>query len=146
MGNDDVVRTCRKPNLFLEWYQEGSQIVYDGADVVVFLSSVAVVKGHMLVVPKKKYTSVFDVPEHVRHELYDVAVMMAERAQQRMGCKAVQIVQNEQFWKMEPESRWHVDHIHIHVQPRFSSEEVGLVLHRFELTDEDVECYRELLS
>jgi diadenosine tetraphosphate (Ap4A) HIT family hydrolase len=131
-------------SLFLEWYEEGSRLVYEGEQVLVFVADICVVPGHLLVVPKEDYVSIFDVPSKVRHELYDVAVMMAKRAMERLDCKGVQIMQNEQMYVLEPEHKYHVSHIHLHVQPRFSPEEIQVQVERRCLTAAEIAEYRSL--
>lgn len=133
-------------DLFLEWYEDKNRIVYEGKHVVAYVAEVAVVKGHLLVVPKKDYTSIFDVPAEVRHELYDVAVMLAERAMKKLNAKGVQITENENMYEVEPDNKWHVSHIHLHVHPRYSKDDIKVQLNRVKLSTKEINDCRELLS
>lgn len=90
--------------------------VYEDEDLVVFLDKYPASYGHLLVVPKRHYESVFDAPDDVVAKGFTTAAFFA-RVWKRLGAKGVNIVTNA-----GREAGQMIFHFHIHVIPRWGGD------------------------
>jgi len=98
-----------------------SSIVYEDKNALAFLDISPLNKGHTLVIPKKHYETIKDIPEGEMAELAKVVRKVGIAAQKAVGAHGLNITQNngkaaEQF----------VPHMHFHLIPRF--EEDGIYM------------------
>jgi histidine triad (HIT) family protein len=113
-------------NLVLYWYLKmdcifckiinneiKSQKVYEDDDVIAILDINPINKGHILVIPKKHYETIFDIDDEVLKKTITVVKKIA-LALKKMGAEGVNIVQNN-----GKAAEQHVFHIHFHVVPRY---------------------------
>jgi histidine triad (HIT) family protein len=90
-----------------------SQKVYEDNDVIAILDINPINKGHILVIPKKHYETIFDIDDEVLKKTITVVKKIA-LALKKMGAEGVNIVQNN-----GKAAEQHVFHIHFHVVPRY---------------------------
>jgi histidine triad (HIT) family protein len=86
---------------------------YEDADVVAFLDIQPVNPGHMLVVPRKHYESLQDVPHALAMHLFEVAMELAPVVKQVGKADGLNIVVNSGAAAGQD-----VFHYHVHVIPR----------------------------
>lgn len=89
-----------------------ASIVYEDEKVSVFLSNRPVNEGHALVVPKKHYVNIYDVPEDDAAYLFTIAKRVAQAVKEATGIKAIRIVQNN-----GEDAGQVIFHLHLHVIP-----------------------------
>ena len=94
-----------------------SSKVYEDKNSLAFLDINPLNKGHTLVIPKKHYETIADIPESEVAELMKVVKKVGIAAQKAVGAQGLNITQNngkaaEQF----------VPHIHFHLIPRFDED------------------------
>ncbi len=84
-------------------------------DVCVAMMDVAPVnRGHMLVVPKRHYDTVFEMPFEEAAHVFGVACLMAKAVKEAVGAEGVNILQNN------GRAAWqYIFHVHVHVIPRW---------------------------
>jgi histidine triad (HIT) family protein len=86
--------------------------VYEDKDVVAFLDIDPVNKGHTLVIPKKHYATIMDLPNSQLHKLMDIVKKVA----------SVMIVSEESGVNVQQNNKSAagqlVHHVHFHVIPR----------------------------
>ncbi len=92
-----------------------ADIIYEDDTVVSFLDIRPIVKGHALVVPRKKYINVYDIEPDVFGHMIQVAQKVAIAQKKITGAKGATILMNN-----EHEGGQEVFHAHIHVIPRFN--------------------------
>ncbi|KKQ37019.1 MAG: Histidine triad (HIT) protein [Candidatus Roizmanbacteria bacterium GW2011_GWA2_37_7] len=83
-------------------------MIYEDDTYISFLDIFPRVKGHALVIPKKHYRWVYDVPEY--GEFWEVTKKIAVKIQKNLNCEYISFVTvgNE------------VPHAHIHIIPQWS--------------------------
>ena len=71
-----------------------ASIVYEDEQVVAFLSNHPVNEGHTLVVPKKHYENIYEIPEEEAAYLFRIVKRVAHAVRDSMGAEGIRIVQN----------------------------------------------------
>jgi histidine triad (HIT) family protein len=89
-----------------------ANIVYEDKAVVAFLSNRPVNEGHTLVVPKKHYRDVYDIPEGEAGNLFAITKRLAQAVKDSMKTEGIRIVQNNGEAAGQV-----VFHVHIHIIP-----------------------------
>jgi histidine triad (HIT) family protein len=92
-------------------------IIYDDDHVLVFMDIGPIIKGHVLVIPKKHYDSVTETPDDLLAKLHIAAARIAAAQMNALGADGVNIMQNN-----GAASGQEVPHIHVHVIPRFDGD------------------------
>ena len=87
-------------------------IVYEDAQVVAFLSNRPVNEGHTLVVPKKHYANIFEIPEEEAAYLFRIVKRIAHAVRDAMGAEGIRLVQNNGWAAGQV-----IFHFHVHVIP-----------------------------
>ena len=91
-----------------------SSKVYEDDDVVAFLDIHPINKGHVLVVPKKQYRTIYDTPEDTLAKMMIVAKKLATAIKKAVKADGINIIMNN-----DPAAGQMVtDHVHLHVIPR----------------------------
>jgi histidine triad (HIT) family protein len=89
-----------------------ANVVYENEQVVAFLSNHPVNEGHTLVVPKKHYMDIYDIPEDEVAYLYKVTKRIAVAVKDSMAAEGIRVVQNNGWAAGQV-----VFHLHVHVIP-----------------------------
>ncbi len=95
--------------------KEKSWTVYSDEKCRVVLDAFPVNEGHMLILPKKHYEELFEIPEGEMVHLFKVARSMAKRAVERLDSDGFNIT-------TAPAA---IPHFHIHVIPRYDYDLMG---------------------
>ncbi len=85
--------------------------------VVAFLSNRPVNEGHTLVVPKKHYENIYEIPEEEAAYLFKVTKRVAHAVKDSMDAEGIRIVQNNGWAAGQV-----IFHLHLHVIPMASTE------------------------
>lgn len=94
--------------------------VYEDADTFAFLDIKPVNPGHTLVVPKKHYTNIHDMPDELVGKVAIVAKKIAD-AILKLGAKGVNIGMNN-----GEAAGQIIFHAHVHVMPRYGTDTFSL--------------------
>jgi histidine triad (HIT) family protein len=94
--------------------------VYEDADVLGFLDIKPVNPGHTLVIPKKHYTNIHDMPDELVGKVAVAAKKVAD-AILKVGAKGVNIGMNN-----GEAAGQIVFHAHVHVMPRYGKDTFSL--------------------
>ena len=86
---------------------------YEDADAVAFMDIQPVNAGHVLVVPREHYESLFDVPRELGVHLFDVTMRVAAAVRRVTKCDGMNIVVNSGAAAGQDEF-----HYHVHIIPR----------------------------
>ncbi|HMK94019.1 MAG TPA: HIT family protein [Candidatus Limnocylindrales bacterium] len=89
-----------------------ASIVYEDAQVAAFLSNHPVNIGHTLVVSKKHYSDIYEIPEEEAAHLFKIAKRITRAVKEATGIEAIRIVQNN-----GKDAGQVVFHFHVHVIP-----------------------------
>ena len=114
-----------------------SHKVYETDEVVAFLDANPVTRGHTLVVPKRHVEDIHGTSD--MSYMYDAVVKVADAVKSAFEPEGVQITQNN-----GEAAGQEVFHMHFHVTPVYSSEDIQVEVDREEL--EDPEEVKEAIS
>jgi histidine triad (HIT) family protein len=89
-----------------------ASIIYEDDQVTAFLSNRPVNVGHTLVVPKKYYENIYEIPEEEAAYLFKIVKRIAQTVKAATGIEGIRIVQNNGEAAGQV-----VFHLHIHIIP-----------------------------
>lgn len=94
-----------------------SNTIYEDDDFRVILDNGPATKGHALVLPKKHYADLFEIPEETVAGAVKVAKKVASNMKEKLGCDGLNLVQNNGAVAGQT-----VMHFHLHVIPRYEND------------------------
>ena len=89
--------------------------------------------GHVLVLPKKHYSNIFDIDEDVAGRLFRLATKIAKNMKEVLGFESMNVVQNNGSLAGQT-----VHHFHLHLIPRYENDKVQIKWEQLDLTDEQI--------
>jgi histidine triad (HIT) family protein len=92
--------------------EEPAGILYEDEQVTAFLSNRPVNVGHTLVVPKKHYVDIYELPEEEAAYLFKITKRIAQAVKEATGIEAIRIVQNN-----GRDAGQVINHLHMHIIP-----------------------------
>lgn len=113
--------------------------VYEDEVFKVILDRFPASPGHMLILPKKHFASLFEMPEREAQEVYKVAKKMAEVLKKYLHVEGINIVQNNGAVAGQT-----IDHFHLHLVPRYKGDQV--VLNQTTNMDTTLESLQEIAN
>ncbi|MCK9236077.1 MAG: HIT family protein [Acholeplasmataceae bacterium] len=118
-------------------------IVYEDDLSIAFLDIMQATKGHTLVVPKKAYQSIHDIPEELLSHLVKVAKKIAKAIEKAFSISDVNLLNNSGVIAGQT-----VFHFHLHVIPRYVENDITMhfVNHMNELSPEEYKKRAALIS
>jgi len=87
--------------------------MYENESVYAFLDIHPINEYHTLVIPKKHYENIFDIPENELKEVMAVVKILVMLFNSKLGINNVQIINSSGF-----EAQQDVFHTHFHIVPR----------------------------
>ena len=94
-----------------------SNTIYEDDDFRVILDLGPATKGHALVLPKKHYADLFEIPEETVAGAVKVAKKVAGIMKEKLGCDGLNLVQNNGETAGQT-----VMHFHLHIIPRYKDD------------------------
>ena len=91
-----------------------SSIVYEDADVLAILDLAQTTLGHTLVMPKKHYANILEIPDDELTHLMSIVKMLAKRISDKLGAKGFNLLVNTNEVAGQT-----VMHLHVHIIPRY---------------------------
>ncbi len=101
-------------------------IVHETSEVVAFLDAEPVSEGHTLVVPRRHVETIYDAGD--MEYLWTEAVNVANAIREALEPEGMNLQQNT-----GEAAGQEVDHLHLHLTPRYTGDEVELSYDREEL-------------
>ena len=99
--------------------QAPASIIYEDETVIVFLDIRPLNIGHTLVIPKKHYVDIFDIPENQLSQVHKVAKQVSLAVKKATNADGISIIQ--QNGKAAAQD---IFHLHVHVVPRFEGQKL----------------------
>ena len=90
-------------------------IIFEDEHHVVILDKYPIDTGHSLVIPKKPYEKITDMPKNEVAELFALVPEIANTILKATGAVAFSIAQNN-----GKEAKQIVPHVHVHIIPRYA--------------------------
>ena len=117
-----------------------AKILYEDNDSISFLDAFPVAKGHTLIIPKKHFSKIQDMPPDLNQKLFDSVHKMINKVDALEGSTLVAVHNGK-------ESGQEVPHVHVHLIPRRVTDSAGPVHSMFknkiELSDSE---YKTLVN
>lgn len=95
--------------------------IYEDDDFYAMLDISQATPGHTLVLPKKHITNIFDLPEDLASKLFVVVKKISDLLKDKLGFSDLNILNNSGQIAGQT-----VMHLHIHIIPRYTKEEINL--------------------
>ncbi|HBG49196.1 MAG TPA: hypothetical protein DDW90_06785 [Cyanobacteria bacterium UBA9971] len=95
--------------------------VYENKDVIVIVPNTPKAEGHVLVIPKKHFVNILDIPADLLNELFIVVQKMSKQAINKDNASGVNILNAS-----GRDAGQSVFHCHIHVIPRHPNDSLWL--------------------
>ena len=99
---------------------KGEEIIFEDEHFIAFLDYTPIFKGHTLLIPKKHYQTIFDLPDGLLEKMSVVLKRLSEAVKAGTDADGILLINNNIVSQSVP-------HYHIHVVPRHS----GVVLKGF---------------
>ncbi|MFQ6127206.1 MAG: HIT domain-containing protein [Candidatus Heimdallarchaeota archaeon] len=98
-----------------------SWTVYEDEVVKAFFDINPASEGHTLIIPKKHYENIYEIPENVLERIIIIAKKLAIIYKKALDVKAVNILHAS-----GKEAQQDVFHFHIHLVPRYENDKLNL--------------------
>ncbi|MBI4895867.1 MAG: HIT family protein [Candidatus Aenigmarchaeota archaeon] len=105
-----------------------SRKIYEDDDNVAILDINPASPGHVLVIPKKHKMDIFDIEGLDLRRTIEVVKLIAEKLKKELNTPNMNIIQNNGRIAGQI-----VDHLHIHVVPRFPNDNIDFRIPRYEM-------------
>ena len=99
--------------------QAPASIIYEDETVMAFLDIRPLNEGHTLVIPKKHYVDIFDIPEDQLSQVHKVAKQVSAAIKKATNADGISIIQ--QNGKAAGQD---IFHFHVHAVPRFEGQKL----------------------
>ena len=110
-----------------------SAVIFEDEEIKAILDRFPGNIGHVLVLPKKHYSNIFDIDEDVAGRLFRLATKIAKNMKEVLGFEAMNVVQNNGSLAGQT-----VHHFHLHLIPRYENDKVQIKWEQLDLTDEQI--------
>ncbi|MCX6802223.1 MAG: HIT family protein [Candidatus Diapherotrites archaeon] len=115
--------------------------IYEGKKVLAFLDIAPVNKGHALVIPKKHYSNISDIPETELKAVAAAAKKVAAALQKSLKPEGINILQSNGRAAGQV-----VMHFHLHVIPRYEGDAAGFRWPKRAYEEGEIDLYRKKIS
>ena len=107
--------------VFCKIAQGGEQAshIYEDRDVTAFLDTRPVNEGHTLVIPKKHYENIFEIPDEELANLFKVVKKVAAAIMKSEKAEGIRIIQNN-----GSAANQIIFHLHVHIIPQNEGQEL----------------------
>ena len=95
--------------------------VYEDDNTLAFFDIAQANKYHTLVIPKKHYVDIYEIPENVLKEVITATKKVTLLYRERLGIDNVQIIQSSGHHAQQD-----VFHIHFHIVPRHANDRLNV--------------------
>jgi diadenosine tetraphosphate (Ap4A) HIT family hydrolase len=99
--------------------QAPASVIYEDETVMAFLDIRPLYEGHMLVIPKKHYMDIFDIPEDQLSQVHKVTKQVSAAIKKATNSDGISIIQ--QNGKAAGQD---IFHFHVHAVPRFERQKL----------------------
>jgi histidine triad (HIT) family protein len=107
--------------------------VYEDQGVIGALDANPAVKGHTIVIPKKHYTNIFDMPMEEYMQLFGSLRMISSILVETLKPQGLNIL-----YSFGPEAGQRVPHAFIHIIPRYKDDKIEIGWKPIEITQEEL--------
>lgn len=110
-----------------------SKLIYEDEETMAFLDINPGAPGHSLIIPKKHYDTLFEMPEDEVSTLFKTVAKIVNAINRVVKPDGVNVFQNNKAAAGQL-----VNHVHVHVFPRFHGDGIDFKWRRVVLDDDDL--------
>ncbi len=114
--------------------------VYEDSDVLGFLDINPKSLGHSLIIPKKHFPDIYEIPVDLLSKLMSATQKVAKVVKQTVGASGIKIVINN-----GADAGQIIFHSHIHVIPYPKQKENGVIQQKFKYEDGQAESLSKMI-
>lgn len=92
-----------------------SKKIYEDDVVMVILDVNPIRNGHSLIIPKKHYQDLYDIPDEVLSHIMKISREMSKKLTEKLSCQGITLEENNGISQ-------DVKHFHLHVIPKYSDD------------------------
>ena len=118
-----------------------SNKVYEDDEILSFMDINPNNKGHCLVITKKHYETIIDIPENELKELILIVQKVSKSVEDATSCHGYNIVMNN-----KKASGQLVPHVHFHIIPRFENDNVARDWKTTKYNENEIEEYANAIK
>ena len=93
--------------------------------------------GHTLIIPKKHYKDIYDIPNDILSHIYEVAKKIMKLLEDKLKCDGFSLLQNNG-------SVQEVKHYHLHIKPYYSNNPSIKIIKNESLIESVNEVYNKI--
>ncbi len=95
-----------------------SNIVYESESITAFLDIDPINEGHVLIIPKKHYLDIEELPKNILDEIMELSQKMVKALKELYNPNGYSIMQNGGEFN-------DIGHFHLHIFPRYQNDGFG---------------------
>ena len=107
-----------------------SKVIYENDNIIAFLDINPITNGDTLVIPKKHYKDIFEVPDDILNEMNDVYKKLYKIYKDKLKCVGLTLSTNLDYSQ-------EIKHYHMHFIPRYKNDEIKYLSNKKILKDLD---------
>lgn len=119
----------------------GANIIYEDNDIMAFLDIAPISVGHTLVIPKKPYKDIYEMPDDIIAKLFKVVKDLSIKLKKVFKADGINLINNN-----EKKAGQVVFHYHVHIIPRYNDDLINLHADRLNATDSDIKSWYEKIT
>lgn len=106
-----------------------------------FLDIAPISVGHTLVIPKKPYKDIYEMPDDIIAKLFKVVKDLSIKLKKVFKADGINLINNN-----EEKAGQVVFHYHVHIIPRYNDDLINLHADRLNVTDLDIKSWYEKIT
>ena len=95
--------------------------IYEDDTLMAYLDINPDSNGHTLVIPKKHYKDIFDIPNDIHSKIYETSLKIMKQIEEKLNCDGFSLVQNNG-------SIQEVKHFHLHIKPYYKNQQLTSIV------------------
>lgn len=116
-------------------------IIYEDDEFIAIFDKFPATLGHILVLPKTHFKTIFKTPPEVSARLFSLATKIAQQMEKTLNIESLNILQNNGEVAGQT-----IDHVHVHLIPRYNDDGVVIKSKNEEMSNDKINELLEKLN
>ena len=95
-----------------------SKVIYEDSDILVFLDINPTTNGDSLIIPKRHYKDILEVPENTLTKMHKLYKSLYKLYKEKLHCDGLTLTTNAEYGQ-------EIKHFHMHFIPRYKNDDVS---------------------
>ncbi len=114
-----------------------SMCIYEDDFVLAFLDINPDCNGHTLIIPKKHYKDIHDIPENILLHIFNISKEIMKKLEKKINCDGFSLLQNNG-------DAQEVKHFHLHIKPFYNENKPNELIKHQEYIDETINIFKKI--